>query len=70
VAALGEFKTSNLKAFLASSDQGVNYRRGTRPHYKLALEKTSDFLVLDRTAPKEDCEEINLPALAEITIND
>lgn len=69
VAAPGEFKTSNLKAFLASSDQGVNYRRGTWHHYNLALEKTSDFLVLDRTAPKEDCVEITVPASEQITID-
>ncbi len=66
VAAPGEFKVSNLKAFLASPDQGVNYRRGTWHHYNLALEKTSDFLVLDRVASKEDCEEIPIPGLVTI----
>jgi ureidoglycolate lyase len=44
----------------------VNYRRGTWHHYNLALEKTSDFLVLDRVASKEDCEEIPIPGLVTI----
>lgn len=61
VAAPGDFRLANLKAFLASPDQGVNYRAGTWHHYNLALEKTSDFLVLDRVAPQEDCEEVTIP---------
>jgi ureidoglycolate hydrolase len=44
----------------------VNYRAGTWHHGNLALEKTSDFLVLGRVAPPEECEEIPVPGSVKI----
>jgi len=48
VAPQGEFDENKIEVFLASSDQGVNYHAGTWHHYCLALNKESDFLVIDR----------------------
>jgi len=50
-----------LRCFMAQAGQGVNYTRGTWHHPLLALEATSDFLVLDRQGPGENCDEVRLP---------
>ena len=60
VAAPGELDPTSITAFLASPQQGVNYHAGTWHHYCLALESTSDFLVMDRIADDENCDEIQL----------
>jgi ureidoglycolate lyase len=48
------------RAFLARDGQGVNYHRGTWHHPLLALETVSDFLVVDRIGPGDNCEEAML----------
>ncbi len=48
------------RGFLARQGQGVNFRRGTWHHPLLALEAVSDFLVIDRIGPGENCEEATL----------
>ncbi len=58
VAPKGNFDPERLKAFLAAPDQGVNYHAGTWHHYSLALEAVSDFLVIDRDGPGDNCDEI------------
>ena len=58
VAGQGEFETANLRAFLAGPQQGVNYRKGCWHHYSLALEEESDFLVIDREGPGNNCLEV------------
>lgn len=60
VAEAGEFDVSGLRAFLAGPQQGVNYRKGTWHHYSLALDKVSDFLVIDRGGPEKNCDEVFL----------
>ena len=45
------------RAFLARGDQGVNFRRGTWHHPLLALERESDFLVVDREGNEDNCDE-------------
>ncbi|HSX58746.1 MAG TPA: ureidoglycolate lyase [Tahibacter sp.] len=49
------------RAFLAREGQGVNYRAGTWHHPLLALEAVSDFLVIDRAGPGNNCDEAELP---------
>ena len=46
-------------------DQGVNYGRGVWHHPLLALGGSCDFLVIDRSGPRHNCDEIELapPAL-------
>ena len=60
VAPAGELEASNIIVFLANSFQGVNYHPGTWHHYCLALNEISDFLVVDRVAGDENCEEIHM----------
>jgi ureidoglycolate lyase len=48
VALAGELLTENLRAFITSGWQGVNYAKNTWHHPLLALEKVSDFIVIDR----------------------
>lgn len=47
--------------FLCQAGQGVNYARGVWHHPLLALSQTSDFLVIDRAGPGENCDVIALP---------
>lgn len=60
VAPAGELEESAIRAFLASGEQGVNYHPGTWHHYCLALNEPSDFLVIDRIADDENCDEVDL----------
>lgn len=49
-----------VKAFVTSGRQGVNYRPGTWHHPVIALGDLSEFLVLDRAGPGENCDEFPL----------
>ena len=50
---------AQLRCFLAAPGQGINYARGTWHHPLLALQATSDFLVVDRGGPPlpTNCDE-------------
>lgn len=56
-----------LRAYLTSGRQGVNYRRNTWHHSLIALERTARFLVVDRGGPGEDCEEIAVDGLVQVS---
>jgi len=60
VAPAGEFDTSKIEVFLANSNQGVNYNKGTWHHFCLALGNESEFLVIDRGGEGDNCEVIEL----------
>lgn len=60
VAPPGEFSESSIEVFKAGANQGVNYYPRTWHHYSLALYSVSDFLVIDRGGPEENCDEIRL----------
>lgn len=61
VAPAGEVPSlANLRVFLARGDQGVNYAKGVWHHPLLALGRVSDFLVVDRSGPGDNCDEIKL----------
>jgi ureidoglycolate lyase len=47
-----------LCAFRSNGRQGVNYRRGTWHHPLIALERLSDFLIVDRRGAGPNCDEI------------
>jgi ureidoglycolate lyase len=64
VAPPGELRLEELRAFLAQGFQGVQYARGTWHHPLIALNRSSDFLVVDRIAEDANCDEI--PITAEI----
>lgn len=48
------------RAFAAGPGQGINLHRGTWHHPLIALDRISDFLVLDRAGPGANCDEIAL----------
>ena len=50
-------KPAGLRVFLARGDQGVNYLRNVWHHPLLALEKKSDFLIVDRAGKEDNLEE-------------
>lgn len=50
------------QVFLARGDQGVNYAPGAWHHPLLALDGVSDFLVIDRSGPGDNCQEYTYPA--------
>ena len=62
VAAAQEDGTPGVpEAFIAASHQGVNYRKGTWHHPLIALQRTSEFLVVDRGGEGDNLEETDLP---------
>lgn len=59
VAPCGPFDPAAIRLFRAQGNQGVHYAKGTWHHFLLVLDK-SDFLVLDRSGPGDNCEEMEL----------
>lgn len=53
---------ANIRCFLATGAQGVNYARATWHHPLLSLQGVSDFLVVDRGGPGDNLEEKPLTA--------
>jgi len=51
---------ADLKAFLATGSQGINYHRGVWHHPLLVLEDESDFLVIDRGGAGLNLDEVRL----------
>lgn len=60
VAERGDFNPDKIKTFIAGPHQGVNYHAGTWHHYSLALDEVSDFLVIDRDGPGQNCDEVSV----------
>lgn len=65
----GDFNPKKIKAFLAGPHQGVNYHKGTWHHYSLALDNISEFMVIDRDGPGDNCDEVTLPAEESVRID-
>lgn len=57
----------DLRVFLARADQGVNYHTGVWHHPLLALDAVCDFLVVDRSGPGHNCDEIRLESTGVIS---
>jgi ureidoglycolate lyase len=57
---------SALRGFLARGTQGVNYRRNVWHHPLLALENESRFLVIDRSGPGDNLEEVKLNEIVHL----
>ncbi len=57
---VGDSPDSRPRAFLAAHGQGINLHRGTWHHPLIALDRVSDFLVLDRGGPGPNCDECDL----------
>lgn len=69
VAPKGALDMSKVQVFLAQANQGVNYHTGTWHHFCLALNKVSDFVVVDRTGDGENCDEVLIETNEQMTIN-
>ncbi len=54
---VAEHPDSRPRVFLADAGQGINFYRNTWHHPLLALDRVSDFLVVDRGGPGDNCEE-------------
>jgi len=67
VAPAGDFDSSKIEVFIAKSDQGVNYHKGTWHHFCLALGGESDFLVIDRGGEGDNCDVLELDGSLVIT---
>ena len=61
VAPAGELDASQLRGFWTDAWQGVNYAKGVWHHPLLALDRVSDFLVVDRGGEQHNCDEQDLP---------
>jgi ureidoglycolate lyase len=46
-----------IHAFVSNGRQGINYRRNTWHHALIALGQTTDFLVIERSGPGDNCIE-------------
>jgi ureidoglycolate lyase len=67
VAPAGPFDPAQIRLFRAGPHQGVHYRKGVWHHFLLVLDD-SDFLVVDRAGPGDNCEELELRAGEEIRV--
>jgi len=61
VAPRGAFDPAQMRAFWTEGWQGVNYAKGVWHHPLIALERVSDFVVLDRGGAESNCDERVLP---------
>lgn len=61
--------TDKLHAFLAQPGQGVNYATGVWHHPLLALNEVCDFLVIDRSGPGKNCDEVTIEPAALLDLN-
>jgi ureidoglycolate lyase len=68
VAPAGAFDPARVRLFRAEGHQGVHYRKGVWHHFLLVLDATSDFLVVDRAGPGDNCEEVELAPGDEIKV--
>lgn len=68
VAPAGDFDVARVRVFRAEGYQGVHYRKGVWHHFLLVLEADSDFLVVDRAGPGDNCEEVELAPGDEISV--
>jgi ureidoglycolate lyase len=48
---------SKIRAFISNGRQGINYGKGVWHHPILALENSSDYLIVDRSGEGNNCDE-------------
>jgi ureidoglycolate lyase len=68
VAPAGQFDASAVRVFRAEGHQGVHYRKGVWHHFLLVLDTESDFLVVDRAGPGDNCDEVELAPADRIRV--
>lgn len=60
---------ASYRAFTATGHQGVNYARHVWHHPLLVVESFSRFLIIDRTGPGNNLEEIWLPENQQLRLS-
>ncbi len=65
-----EINIDRLELFITNGSQGVNYNKGTWHHYLMPLNKTSDFIVIDRICNDNNCIEQELRDEIIIQLNE
>ena len=50
-------EAGTIRAFITNGKQGVNILPGVWHHYQLTLEEDSDYIVIDRAGPGDNCDE-------------
>jgi ureidoglycolate lyase len=68
VAPAGPLDAARLRVFITQGWQGVNYAKGVWHHPLLALERVSDFIVIDRGGEGTNCDEAWLDDVRHITL--
>lgn len=61
IAVVSESPEVTPRAFYVDRGRGINLKRGVWHHPLIALDRVSDFLVLDRGGPGDNCDEATLP---------
>ena len=67
VAPKGELLPASMRAFVSRGWQGVNYAKGVWHHPLIALDRISDFVVIDRGGEGHNCDEQTLPESVWLT---
>jgi ureidoglycolate lyase len=68
VAPAGDFDAARVRLFRAEAHQGVHYRKGVWHHFLLVLDAESDFLVVDRAGPGDNCDEVEVAPADQIRV--
>ena len=68
VAPAGDFDPAGIRLFRAEPHQGVHYRKGVWHHFLLVLAE-SEFLVVDRAGPGDNCDEVELAPADRIRVS-
>ena len=63
-----ELDESAIVGFITSGRQAIQYHRGTWHHYQICLGEDSDFIVLDRKGPGNNCDEVELSQSITISL--
>lgn len=61
-------RSGDIRAFVTSGTQGVNFHAGVWHHPMLALDREADFLVVDREGAGNNCDERDLPCPITVTL--
>jgi len=67
VAPQGGLVPALMRAFVSRGWQGVNYAKGVWHHPLIALDRVSDFVVIDRGGEGHNCDEQTLPESVWLT---
>lgn len=61
-------RPQDIRAFLASGDQGINYHRGVWHHPMIALDSSCTFFEVHRAGPGKNCDESPIDAHIQVQL--